>query len=223
MREALRGSSPRSPLRSSFRSFMPPRIYIYKITFEEIPHWYWGVHKESKYNDGYMGSPVTHAWMWSFYTPKMQILEVFSYSDDGWKEACFVEQRIILHDLNNELCLNERAGSIKSLSVIRKGAKKGGDTIYKNKIGIHGRTAEQMTIDAQKGDKRPGGLAAKNKKVGIHGKSKEQIQEDGQKAASSTNAQRWKSLIDGFVGSSSGVAKHNRANGWAGEARVRIQ
>jgi hypothetical protein len=25
---------------------MNPRIYTYKVTFEEIPDWYWGVHKE---------------------------------------------------------------------------------------------------------------------------------------------------------------------------------
>lgn len=202
---------------------MQPRIYTYKITFAEIPHWYWGVHKEIKYNDGYMGSPVTHAWMWNFYTPKMQIVEVFSYSDEGWREACSVEQRIILHDLNNALCLNERAGSIKSLSVIRGGAKKGGDMIYRNKIGIHSRTAEQMSLDARKGDKRQGGLAAKSKKMGIHGRSKEQIQKDSTKAALSTNAQRWKSLMDGFIGTASGVARHNRANGWDGASRIRIQ
>jgi hypothetical protein len=201
---------------------MLPRIYTYKITFEEIPHWYWGVHKEAKYNDGYMGSPVTHAWMWHFYTPKMQIIEIFPYSDRGWEQACSTEQRIILHDLNNEQCLNERAGSIKSLSTIRKAAKKGGDTIYKNKIGIHGRTAEQMTVDSRKANKRPGGLAVKDKKTGIFGRSKKQRRKDNQKAAASTNAQKWKSLIDGFTGSASGVAKHNRASGWDGAARVRI-
>ena len=53
------------------------RIYVYKITFEETSDWYWGVHKEREFNEFYMGSPVTHAWKWDFYTPHLQILEVF--------------------------------------------------------------------------------------------------------------------------------------------------
>jgi hypothetical protein len=99
---------------------MQLRIYTYKITFEEIPHWYWGVHKEKKHNDGYMGSPVTHKWMWKFYTPKIQILEFFPYTDEGWREAQEVEKRIIQSDLNNPLCLNEGCGIMISLEVSRK-------------------------------------------------------------------------------------------------------
>jgi hypothetical protein len=111
---------------------MQPRIYTYKITFEEIPYWYWGVHKEKKYNDGYMGSPVTHKWMWEFYTPKIQILEFFPNTEDGWKEACDVERRLILPDLNNPCCLNERCGRSPS----RLSSQRGGWTtleIWKNK------------------------------------------------------------------------------------------
>jgi hypothetical protein len=93
---------------------MQPRIYTYKVTFEEIPHWYWGVHKEKRYNDGYMGSPVTHKWMWEFYTPRIQILELFPHTDEGWSEASEVERRLILPDLNNPLCLNERCGKSPS-------------------------------------------------------------------------------------------------------------
>lgn len=100
---------------------MQPRIYTYKITFEEIPHWYWGVHKEKRYNDGYMGSPVTHKWMWEFYTPKIQILEFFPHTDEGWKEASEIEVRLIKPDLNNPLCLNENCGSRPSLQSCRNG------------------------------------------------------------------------------------------------------
>jgi hypothetical protein len=103
---------------------MQPRIYTYKITFEEIPHWYWGVHKEKRYNDGYMGSPVTHKWMWEFYTPKVQILEVFPYTDEGWREAHLVEDRLIRPDLNNPLCLNESCGARVSREASRRGGFK---------------------------------------------------------------------------------------------------
>jgi hypothetical protein len=97
-----------------------PRIYTYKVTFEEIPHWYWGVHKESKYEDGYMGSPSTHRWMWDFYTPHLQVLELF----DDWEEALRVEKRLIESDLNNPFCLNENSGGFLSLESCKRGGKK---------------------------------------------------------------------------------------------------
>ncbi len=103
---------------------MQPRIYTYKVTFEEIPHWYWGVHKEKRYNDGYMGSPVTHKWMWEFYTPKIQILEFFPYTDEGWEEAHLIEDRLIRPDLNNSLCLNEGCGARVSREASRRGGFK---------------------------------------------------------------------------------------------------
>lgn len=30
-----------------------PRIYVYKITFLEVPHYYYGVHKEDFFNEYY--------------------------------------------------------------------------------------------------------------------------------------------------------------------------
>lgn len=108
------------------KSFMQPRIYVYKVTFEEIPDWYWGAHKESEFDDGYLGSPTTHAWKWEFYTPYLQICEIFPYTDEGWKEACSTENRCIKPDLNNPLCLNEHYGSFMSLEVCRQAGRKGG-------------------------------------------------------------------------------------------------
>jgi hypothetical protein len=99
---------------------MQPRVYTYKITFEEIPHWYWGVHKEKKFGEFYLGTPSTHRWMWEFYTPNIQILEIFPYTDEGWKEANLIEDRLIKPDINNPLCLNESYGGRFSLSVLRK-------------------------------------------------------------------------------------------------------
>ena len=101
-----------------------PRIYTYKVTFEEIPDWYWGVHKEKKYGEFYMGSPKTHAWRWGFYTPCLQICEFFPYTDEGWIKAREVEDRCILPDLNNPLCLNEHVGGWMSLEANRRGGAK---------------------------------------------------------------------------------------------------
>ena len=120
---------------------MQPRIYTYKITFEETPHWYWGVHKEKRYNDGYMGSPVTHKWMWEFYTPRIQILEVFPFTDEGWREAGEVEARLICLDLNNPLCLNEHGGGRTSIEMCKKGGAISGaftgPMAVKNRLGVH--------------------------------------------------------------------------------------
>ena len=105
------------------KSFMQPRIYTYKVTFEETPYWYWGVHKEKKFGESYLGSPTTHKWVWEFYTPKVQILELFAPTAEGWAEAQLVEKRLIRPDLNNPLCLNEGCGSVLSLESCVMGGK----------------------------------------------------------------------------------------------------
>ncbi len=105
---------------------MNPRIYTYKVTFEETSEWYWGVHKEKKYGEDYLGSPITHRWKWDWYTPSVQILEVFEYSDRGWEEAKDVESRLISQDLDNLFCLNEANGGKFSLGLLRKAGREGG-------------------------------------------------------------------------------------------------
>jgi hypothetical protein len=99
---------------------MEPRIYVYKITFEEVPHWYWGVHKEELYNEEYWGTPVTNRRYWEWYTPKKQILQVFDWTEEGWKQANLLEDRLIRPDLNKSLCLNEGIGGYVSLRVLRE-------------------------------------------------------------------------------------------------------
>ena len=98
-----------------------PRIYTYKITFEEVPYYYYGVKKEKYYNQEYWGSPKTNKWCWELYTPKKQILELFEYSDEGWLEAQSLEKRLIKPFYNNDIwCLNANCGGIFSLESIRK-------------------------------------------------------------------------------------------------------
>ena len=101
-----------------------PRIYLYKITFEEVPYYYYGVHKEKKYNEYYMGSPTTHKWVWDLHTPKKQILEIFEYNDKGWIEAQEVEKRLIKPVFNSDKwCLNEHCGGKFSLKMLSKAGK----------------------------------------------------------------------------------------------------
>ena len=112
---------------------MQPRIFTYKVTFEEIPDWYWGSHKEKKYEETYLGSPITNAWKWEFYTPHLEICELFPYTEEGWKKAREVEDRCILPDLNNPLCLNEHVGGFMSLEANRRGGLKGADKTHAEK------------------------------------------------------------------------------------------
>lgn len=151
---------------------MEPRIYTYKITFEEVPYWYWGVHKEKEFGEEYWGSPTTNAWAWDLYTPKKQILELFSYNEEGWKQALSVEDRLILPDLNNLLCLNERCNVKSSL----KSARKGFEKAFELGVGIFGRSAEEMSDHGRIGGNKTLVLG-----VGVHGLDPREKQENGKK------------------------------------------
>ena len=225
-----------------------PRIYLYKITFEEVPYYYYGIHKEKKFNEYYMGSPVTHKWCWELYTPKKQILELFEYSDEGWEKALEIEERVIRPFYNDdEWCLNERCGCKFSLDVLiktgkkmyelgigmfamsaeewseagRKGGTRGGNRNKENKTGFCGRTKEQMSKDGKKGTE-----IARKLGVGLYGLTKEQRIENGKKfgklAAQKSNSQRWMCLETGYVSNSGALAHYQRARGIDTSKRVRV-
>jgi hypothetical protein len=147
---------------------MQPRIYTYKITFEEVPYYYYGSHKEKRYDEYYMGSPVTNKWCWDFYTPRKQILEYFK----SRKEANIIENRLIKPVLNDPNCLNENCGGIISLEMCKKGAR----ISVENKLGIHSRNKSQIVKDSNKGRETQKILG-----VGIYGLSKETRKKNGER------------------------------------------
>lgn len=147
---------------------MQPRIYTYKITFEDVPYYYYGTHKEKIFNEEYWGSPVTNKWCWKLYKPKKQILEFFNTRE----EANFVENRLIKPFLNDPYCLNENCGGIVSLEMCKRGAK----TLVENKLGIHSRTREQIIKDGNKGRETQKSLG-----TGVYGLSLEIRTENGKK------------------------------------------
>jgi hypothetical protein len=162
-----------------------PRIYTYKITFEEVPYYYYGVKKEKYFNQEYWGTPITHKWVWDFYTPKKQILQVFPFTDEGWIEAQEVEKRLIRPVYNTDKwCLNESCGGKFSLETSRENGKKygpkNGKKIKELGIGIHGRTKEQMSENGKKSGKK-GGKKAYEMGIGIHGRNEEQRKIDAKK------------------------------------------
>ena len=173
-----------------------PRIYIYKITFEEVLYYYYGVKKERWYDEEYWGSPVTHKWCWELYTPEKQILELFDYTDEGYVEAQGVEKRLIKPVYNTDKwCLNRNCGGLISPEMSSYGGKKGGKTSYENKVGIHGFTPEEKKFYGRKSYDMGAGVAKVSKetliqngktsyelKLGVHGRTKEQMSKDGKKS-----------------------------------------
>jgi hypothetical protein len=166
-----------------------PKIYIYKITFDEVLYYYYGVHKEKKCDEYYMGSPVTNKWCWELYTPKKQILELFEFSDKGWIEAQEVENRLIRPVYQNDKwCLNESCGGIMSLDSKRKNGKKVAENHKKNGTGIYALTPEQKSEGGKKGGKVGGKTGGKisgriqyELGIGIHGMTFEERSERSKK------------------------------------------
>jgi general stress protein YciG len=154
-----------------------PRIYLYKITFEEVPYYYYGIHKEKAFGEEYWGSPKTNKWCWELYTPKKQILEIFDFTDDGWMEAQEVEKRIIKPVFNTDKwCLNENVGGYFSLETLRKSGRIMGLKNKENFTGFCGRTLEKMSEDGRKG-----GLKVKENGTGIFAQTPEELRELGRR------------------------------------------
>ena len=162
-----------------------PRIYTYKITFEEVPYYYYGVHKEKTYNEYYMGTPYTHKWAWDFYTPKKQILQIFEFSDEGYLEAQEVEKRLIKPFYNTDKwCLNESCGGMVSLQLLRENGKLLGSKYGKINGPVMGKRMKEekkgifaMTDDEKSELGKRNGQKNKENKTGICGLTPEQKKE----------------------------------------------
>ena len=221
-----------------------PRIYIYKITFEEVPYYYYGVKKEKYFNEEYWGSPITNKWCWELYTPKKQILELFDFTDKGWLEALGVEKRLIKPFLNmDKWCLNENCGGIVSLEVLRESGNKS----YELGLGIHSLTKEHLSEIGKRGGKiggkiggetnkrnktgvcglsledrikygKMGAKASEETKTGIYALTTEQLSENAKK----TNSQRWICLETGFITSPAALGRYQKAKGIDTSKRKRI-
>jgi hypothetical protein len=221
-----------------------PRIYIYKITFEEVPYYYYGVKREKYFNQEYWGTPITHKWCWELYTPKKQILQVFPYTDEGWIEAQEIETRLIRPFYNTDKwCLNESCGGIISLNINRETGKRVGLKSKQNKTGVCGRSPEKMSEDGKKG-----GKIIYQLKLGVHGRTKKQMTENGKiggsisgknhfqnktgcfsltleerlKVVEKTNSQKWMCLETGYITTSGPLTLYQKNRGIDTTKRVRI-
>ena len=206
-----------------------PRIYTYKITFQEVPYYYYGVHKERYFNEKYFGSPITHKWCWKLYTPKKQILQFFDFTDEGWLEAQEVEKRLIRPFYNTDkLCLNESCGGVISLEVSRKNGilvrelglgmfsmseerkievcKKGAEVNKIKGTGIYSLTPEKRTEIGKKAIQ-----TNRKNKTGVFSFTKENLSNYGSKGGKKTNAQKWMCTETGFITNPGNLTKYQRA------------
>jgi len=217
-------------------TYHSPRIYIYKINFEEVLYYYYGVHKEKKFGEEYCGSPKTNKWCWELYTPKKQILELFDFTDKGWLEANVVEQRLIKPVYQTDKwCLNESCGSYISMEAKRKS----GRYCVENRIGIHGYTTEErreigrksglksyqnkrgihaLTTEQRKENSSKNGKKCKELGTGVFSQSKEQLIENAKKI----NSQKWMCTETGFISTPSSLTNYQRNRGIDTSKRVRI-
>ena len=180
---------------------MRPRIYTYKITFIDTPYYYYGVHKEKRFNEYYMGSPKTHKWCWELYEPKKQILELFEYSDEGWLKAQEIEKQLIKPFYNTDKwCLNENCGGMISLQINRDTAKKVGEDNRRLSRGIFGMSEEEKFIQRSNAGKISGNLT-KERGIGIFGMSEEE-KEQRNKMAGKLGGKKAKELGIGIFGMS---------------------
>jgi hypothetical protein len=212
-------------------TYQSPRIYTYKITFEEVPYYYYGMHEEKVYDEEYWGSPQTHKWMWDFYTPKKQILEIF----DTRKDAYEIEKKLIKPSYRTDKnCLNECCAGVYSLDVCSKAGKIGGSIsgkivgkkCYENKVGIHSFTSEEKSEAGRKGGRIGGKISAQKhieNKTGIFGLSSERKSEIAKIAGKKSNSQKWKCLVTGFVTNSGGLSHYQRKRGIDTTMRIRLE
>ena len=216
-----------------------PRIYTYKITFEEVPYYYYGVHKEKRFDEEYWGSPYTHKWCWELYTPKKQILEIFEYSNNGYTKAQEVEKRLITPLLNNKWCLNENVGGVFSLKSCSYSGRKGAEKIKELGLGIH-----TLTLEERKENSKKGGNKCKELGLGVCGRTKEKMREDGKKGAEKTkelglgihaltleqrieinkkiNSQRLECTETGYITTSGPLTLYQRKRGIDTSKRIKI-
>jgi len=204
-----------------------PRIYTYKITFEEVPYYYYGSKKEKYFNEEYWGSPVTNKWCWELYTPKKQILEIFDYTDEGYIQAQEVEGRLIKPVFNTDRwCLNANCNGRMSLKQRSKAGKIGGKVGYKVckelEIGIFGLTKEQRTEIAKKSRR-----LAKENKIGIFALTTEQLSKNGKKggiiSANKLNTQKWMCLETGMISTIGPLTRYQRVRGIDTSKKIRVE
>lgn len=146
-----------------------------------------------------MGSPVTHSWMWDFYTPKVEILQFF----ESWEDAQQIEERVIKKFLNNPLCLNEHCGGKISLAQRRKGGLTSASRNRREKTGLHGMTKDELSLAAKKA--RANTTSEQYRENSLKLSLEERV-----RRGKITTSQRWRCLKTGYVTTAPALSNYQK-------------
>ena len=185
--------------------------FVYKVTFEGTPYYYYGLHSTNNLNDGYLGSPSTHKWYWEFYEATLTPLEFF----DTREQAFEAERRIIQVFLNEKNCLNEHSNACFSIAASKLGAaaqprevrqangRKAGAYGVANKVGAHGRSREEMQKTARENFSK-------------------QTLEQKRINAQKQHSQRWQCLVTGYITTPGPLSRYQKSRGIDTSLRVKL-
>ena len=185
--------------------------YTYKITFEDTPFYYYGLHSTGKLDDGYLGSPKTNRWCWDFYEATSTILEFFETRE----EAFTIEHILIKTFINDPYCLNAHTNASFSLQASSLGAKaqprevkqangrKLAEFNQKNKTG-----AQNLPLKRKQELMRQNGA----KLTAMQRKLNAKIQ----------HAQRWRCLVTNYETTPGPLSRYQKARGIDTSLRIRI-
>ena len=145
----------------------------------------------------YVCSPSFHRWGW--------------HNGERWIEWA-VKGAIKTHEEKDERGKSVNASKGGKIGVKKTNAKR--DELGRSVQGV--KNAERINSEKDHLGRSVNAVKGANK-------NHMEKTEDGKSVnAVKMASQRWKSTLDGFISNASGVAKHNRANGWDPNARVRV-
>jgi hypothetical protein len=141
------------------------RHYVYKITFEGTRYYYWGIHTEKTQGEEYWGSPGRNKWVWDFYYPEKQILQICESREKAYK----VESRLIEWSKNDPLCLNvyrtfdipvedKRRGSLRARAIDKINGERFFNPEWQREQGKKGSKAQPREVKVNNGLRRIGQL-----------------------------------------------------------------
>jgi len=191
-----------------------PKHYTYKVTFQGMPWYYWGVHTDN--GKPYFGSPRTHKWIWKFYEPEIQILEWF----ESREEAERVEERLIKPFVNDPLCLNEHYGGHFSVESRVRGGRNGDRKVKTENGKVTGRGNKEL----KRGIFDPAfhEVMQEARSRGGQNGSKEDKVKAAKEGAAAQHLQKWVCLETGFVSTVTGITRYQKNRNIDPSKRVRL-
>jgi hypothetical protein len=143
----------------------------------------------------------------TYYPEYLELFEQLKSRFSSRASIKAVRLKLGIHGLSGkERSANGRIGGEKTGRI-------GGATNAKNKTGVCGRSAEQMSIDGKKGGEKAAKL-----KVGACGRSAAQMTADVNKV----NTQKWQCLITGYISNPGALARYQNARGIDTKFRVKL-